>query len=197
MIAVAYALIAVGGLVSLLNWGTLISSLRSRRFASAVPFVGALLLGNGLALLPETRAFAWLALVADYGTLIFVVALPRIALAVWATSRINLLHCFTSHASGCELAIKLFRRHVAVISAEFDPPVPCDEHGALVQSFGLVGKWTPTESGFSVEGYVSDRQLLISRVNDAYATEELNYPSDRRYRYDCLDGLVVRERERG
>lgn len=193
MVVVAYALIAFGGLMCLLNWGTAFASWRSKRFVSAVPLVGALLLGAGLVLLPETRPFAWLALIADYGTLVLIVALPWIAHEFWSTSRINLLHSFTTNAKERAVSINLFRRQIAVISAEFDPPIPCDDHDARVQSFGLVGKWSSTESGFSISGYASDRQLVISKQEGAYATTELNYPDHKKYKYDCLDGLVVQE----
>jgi hypothetical protein len=194
MVIVAYVLIAFGGLVSLLNWGTVVASWRSKRFVSAVPLVGALPLGTGLLLLPEARPFAWLALIADYGTLALIIALPWIVYQFWSTSRINLLHSFTSDAKERAVSIKLFRRQIAVISAEFDPHIPCNDHGALVQSFGLVGKWSPTETGFSISDYASGRQLLVSKQDGAYATTELNYPSDTKYKYDCLDGLVMQER---
>lgn len=195
MIDVAYALIAIGGVLSLLNWSTLILSRRRKRFVSAVPLVGALPLGCGLALLPESRPFAWLALVADYGTLVVIMALPRIVYDAWCTSRINLLHCFAADERGRTVAIRLFRRRIAVISVAFDPPIPCNDHDARIRSFGLVGTWTPTETGFMIAGYDSDRQLLVEQDHGAYTTIELNYPSDKRYKYDCLHGLVVRKRK--
>lgn len=139
------------------------------------------------------RAFAWLALIADYGTFILIVGLPWIANEFWSTSRINLLHSFATKTKERLVAIKLFRRQIAVISAEFDPSIPCDEHDARIRSFGLVGKWSPTESGFEICGYASDRQLLISKQDGDFATIELNYPSDKKYKYDCLDGLVVQK----
>jgi hypothetical protein len=191
----AYALIAIGGFLSLVNWGTLVASLRSKRFVSAVPLIGAIPLGGGLALLPETRAFAWFALVADYGTLVLIIASPRLAYEFWATSRFNQLHCFRSNASGRDITIKLFRRQIAVISVTFAPPVLCNDYGVLVQYFGMVGKWARTESGFSIDGYGSDRRLRLSKNGGVYTTEELNYPSDARYNYDHLGGLVVQEQE--
>jgi hypothetical protein len=195
MTVVAYALIAIGGLLSLLNWGTLYASLRGNSFVSAVPLAGALPLGTGMALLPVTRPFAWLALVADFGTLVLIIALPRIAFEIWSTSRINLLHSFTTNARGRTIHIMLFRRRIAVIRVEFDPPIPRNDQGALVQSFGLVGSWDTTENGFSISGYASDRRLLVSIDEGAYTTEELNYPSGKKYDYDCLDGLEVQKKK--
>src|SRR5262245_50700968 len=112
MVPVAYALIVFGGLMCLLNWGTLVASLRSKRFVSAVPLVGALPLGAGLALLPASRPYAWLALVADYGTLVLIISLPRIAHEFWSTSRINLMHRFTTAGKDRSITIKLFRRQI-------------------------------------------------------------------------------------
>jgi hypothetical protein len=193
MIATALSLIAIGSLLSLLNWATLVASLRSKRFVSAVPLIGAIPLGCGLALLPETRAFAWLALIADYGTLALIIALPRLAHECWSISRFNLLQNFTGKSGERQITIKLFRRQIAVISAKFDPPALCNDYGVRVASFGMVGTWAPTESGFSISGYASDRQLLVSQENGVYTATELNYLADTEYKYDCLDGLVVQE----
>lgn len=195
MTVVAYILMALGALLCLLNWGTLIASWRRKRFVSAVPFVGALPLGYGMSLVPETRAFAWLALIADYGTLAVILALPYIAWHAWSTSRVNLLHRFTSKAAGRSVTIKLFRRHVAVISVAFDPPVPCEDHGACIQAFGLVGTWAATKAGFSIEGYDANRHLLLSNEPGGFTAVESNYPSGKEYDYDSLGGLVLHERD--
>ncbi len=191
----AYVLIAFGGLMSLLNWGTVVVSWRTKRFVSAVPLVGAVPLGYGLALIPETRPFAWFALVADYGTLVLIIALPRIVYDAWSTSRINLSHCFTTNAKQRAITIKLFRRQVAVISAVFDPPVPCNDYDARIHSFGLVGTWSPAELGYSIKGFASGGELFVSKANGAFATVELNYPTDKKYNYDSLDGLQVQEQK--
>lgn len=144
MTVIAYILMALGARMCLLNWGTLIASWRSKRCVSPVPFVGALPLGYGMSLLSETRAYAWLALIVDYGTLAVILPLPYLAFEARSTSRVNLLHRFTSKAAGRSVTIKLFRRRVAVISVEFDPPVPC-EYGACIKSFRRVGTWAATE----------------------------------------------------
>lgn len=192
MVIIAYILIVIGGLISLLHWAYAIESWSYKRSFSVVPLLGALPLGIGLALLPETRPYAWLALVADYGTLVLPLALPVIAYEVWSTSRFNLVHCFRTRASGRAVVIKLFRRHIAVITAEFEPPVPYNDHDVLrVGSIGLVGRWSVTETGFAISGYGSNRQLLLSRENGAYTTVELNHPTENKYNYDNLGGLVL------
>jgi hypothetical protein len=189
----AYALIAVGGLLSLFNWATLFATLRGKRFVSPVPLFGALLLGGGLALLPETRPYAGLALLADYGTLMLVIALPFLAFQLWSTARFNLVHSYVMNAPDRTVTIKLYRRQIAVITVTFDPPAPCNAHGARIGSFGLVGTWSPTDRGFTIDGYVETRRLVVTGDGGAYRTSELNYPSEQKYNYDSLDGLVVRE----
>lgn len=72
MTVAPYILIAIGGLFSVMNWWTLIASLLRRRFVSAVPLIGALPLAFGMSMLPGVRHLAWLAIVADYGTLILI-----------------------------------------------------------------------------------------------------------------------------
>jgi hypothetical protein len=184
----------LGAFVSLLNWGALFVSMRGSRFISPVPLIGPLTLGSGMALLPQTRPYAWLALVVDWGTFSFIVfGLPYMAFQFWSTSRINLVHSFASLSSGRAVGINLYRRHIAVISARFDPPLLRDDNGAHVVSFGLQGKWTATKAGFLIDGYSSNRQLVLSSEYGHYATNELNYPSDTKYNYDCLDRMALQK----
>ena len=74
----ALVCIVFGALFSLMNWVMVIETRRTGRFHSVVPFVGAVLLGAGLALLPQTRHFAWLAILADCGTLMLIYSLPQL-----------------------------------------------------------------------------------------------------------------------
>ena len=189
------AYVVLGELLSVLSWATFFVSLLGKRFVSAVPLFGALLLAGGLILIPETRRFAWLAVVADFGTFALMIALPRLVYEFWSTSRVNLLHCFTIAESERIISFKLFRRHIAVISARFTPPMLSNDNGAHVVSFGMSGRWVATENGFSIDGYRLDRRLLISRENDNYITVEFNYPGDEKYKYDFLDGLSLQKQE--
>jgi hypothetical protein len=191
MIDFPYILIAVGGLFSFMNWRAFISSRRNGRFDSPIPLIGALLLGCGMALYLPTRPFALLAVVADYGTLVLIVASPRIAYDFWSTSRINLLHSFMTNVAGRIIRIDLFRRHVAVISARFDPSIPANHDGARICSFGMVGRWDSTPTGFSINGYRSDRQLIITKEDSTYSTIELNYPTSEEFNGDGLNGLIL------
>lgn len=195
MVAFAVTLIALGSVLALLNWYSLIASLCGDRFVSAVPLIGAFLLGSGMILLPQTRPFAWIALIADYGTLVFLIALPRIVAAIWSTCRFNLLHSFDLDEPGRHFTIKLFRRHIALISAQFDPFLPCNDDGACIGSFGWGGKWHVIENGYSIHGYCAERQLLLMSTNGNYSTTELHYPAENKYDYDSLDDLTFKKRK--
>ncbi|MBL8821725.1 MAG: hypothetical protein JNJ77_03985 [Planctomycetia bacterium] len=189
MNVVAYILIALGGLVALVNWSTPVLSWRKKGFVSPIPFVGSLLLLFGLLLLPGTRPYAWIALFVDFSTLTFLIALPVIVYQCWPTSRLNLQHCFVANANKRSLTIKLFKRHKATISANFT--VLGDDKSEQVMTLGLVGEWTTTKNGFSITGYAANRKLLINKHHDNYITSELNYSSDK---YDGLGGFEVLKR---
>jgi hypothetical protein len=189
LVPLGIILIVLGSFVSLINWCTFFASSR-RRYISPIPLIGATLLGCGMALLPETRPFAWLSLIVDYGTLAFLIVLPSIAWECWATSWINLLHFFKTNDSGRQIEIKLFRRGIAVISARFDPPAPCSDVGGHVLSFDMVGKWTATPGGYCITEYAADRELFLVLANGLYRTTELHYPIEKKYYYDCLNDLT-------
>lgn len=194
MIVIAGTLIGIGCTVSLLNWWTLVATIRGDRFASAIPLIGAVSLSSGMLLLPQTRGLAWIAPLVDYGTLAFFVALPRIVTEMWSTSRFNLLLSFECQDGDRHLKIDLFRRDIAVISGRFDPPRPSDEGEARVVSLGLVGKWRVTEDGYSIEGYGEGRRLVLVEADGGYAAREAQYPLEKGRGYDSLDGLAFRER---
>jgi hypothetical protein len=132
---------ALGGLLALLNWWTVYRTWRSGRFCSAVPFVGAFFLGGGMLLLPQTRPFAWLALVVDYGTLVVFLALPRIADALWKTSRFNLLEEYVGQQANKAVRLLLFRKGVFTIEQQVRRlPGEC----GFIRT-GIVGRWERVE----------------------------------------------------
>ena len=107
MLRLGIALIVLGSAVSLLNWFTLVVSLRGDRFVSVVPLIGALLLGRGLGLVPQTPPFAWLAVIADYGTLVLIISLPRLAYSFWSTSRFNRICALRTEDAGRRVRIAI------------------------------------------------------------------------------------------
>ena len=58
--------IALGCLVSMLNWASLIQSAITKKLASPVPLIGALFLGLGLSYFEKARPYAILSIIADY-----------------------------------------------------------------------------------------------------------------------------------
>lgn len=185
------AFIVVGVLFSAINWLTLFVRWRSGRFVSGFPFVGGVSLACGMALLPETRAYLWVALAADYGTLVGLCGLPSLVWEIWSTSPINLVHCFVAVSSGRTVVVRFFRRGIATVRLTFDPPASAGDV-ARVLSVGMIGTWSASESGFVVHGYRTGRQLILSRTDEAYLAREENPPVDS-FAYESLDGLALRK----
>ena len=192
MLLLGIALIVLGSALSLANWYTLYAYLCKDRYSSVVPLLGAILLGSGMATIPRTRPFAWLAVIADYGTLVLIISLPQLVYAFWSTSIFNRFAVFRTDDAGRKIQIKLFRRGIAVIQATFNPTLPTGA-GGFVVGFSWMGTWEHAEDGYSVTGYASDRQLVILRDNGAFKTRELGYPVGREYSHDCLDSLSLHE----
>ena len=176
--------IGLGALIALLNWYSIYASHRNGRHVSPAPLLGGLLLVLGLVGFPETRAYAWLGIVADYGTIILIFAVPVLIREAWSTSSTNLVHRLVSDSGGRHDDIRLFKRGKFTIKTEHDPPVPCNEYGALAVSRGFVGVWRKESRGFVLEGYEGDRILRILRADGVYRTSEENYPEDQAFPVD-------------
>ncbi len=192
MLLLGIALIVFGSALSLANWYTLFAYLCKGRHSSVVPLFGAILLGSGMAIIPQTRPFAWLAVIADYGTLILIISLPRLAYAFWSTSIVNRIAVFRADDAERRIQIKLFRRGIAIIQATFNQPLTTGAGGFAI-GLSWMGTWKFADGGYSVTGYSSDRRLLISRDNGAFKTRELGYPPAKESRHDSLDGLTLYE----
>lgn len=126
----------------------------------------------------------------DYGTLALLVALPRIGSELWSTSRINLLHAFQTNSDNRTVVVRLYKRKIAVIFAEFAKPVACDEHGSQVAKFRMCGIWSESDLGYVIEGYRPGRQLRVVPNGQTFSTTETNASPSK---YDCLDALILHE----
>ena len=137
VLEVAVGLMALGGLVSLLNWLTLLQTWRTGRFCSPVPLLGTLSLAAGMLLYPATRPYAWVAVPADYGTLTLLFALPYLAGELWSTSRFNLLEEYAGTRGARTVRLRLFRRGVFTLEQRIRrQPGEC---GLL--RLGTIGTW--------------------------------------------------------
>ncbi len=187
----AVILLVVGSFIALSNWYSIYASRRTGRFVSAVPVFGAAFLAIGLLAFPETRAYAWLGIVADYGTIILIVAVPKMIWEAWATCSRNVLHRFVSESNGRRDDVRLFKQGSFTICSEHNPPVPCNEHGTMIASNGFVGTWREQSDGFILEGYGDGRVLHIMRLDDHHSTREQGYPEDSAFPVDRLDSLEL------
>jgi len=178
--------IGLGGFVCVFNWLTIYLSRKQNRFVSAVPLVGAALLVFGLRQFAATSPFAWVGIVVDYGTLALVLALPKLVGELWSTSRINLVRSFVCRSSGRIVRIKLFKRGIFTIRGTYNPPIPCNPRGFLIDSFGFVGSWRQDGTDFILEDYADDRILRLRPDGDRFLSQETNYPENNEYPYDSL-----------
>ncbi len=127
----------LGGLVACGNWVNAVRSQFSGQFHSAVPLLGAVLLGTGLYMMPATRPYAWCAVALDYGTLEVLLALPKVAGELWSTSRFNQL-CEYRGAAGCkQIRLHLFRR--GLFTLRLDLQRAPGQPGLI--SAGAIGAW--------------------------------------------------------
>jgi hypothetical protein len=190
---IAVVAIGLGAAVSVGNWLTVYSSRTEKRFVSAVPLVGAALLAYGLYHFPATRRFAWVGIIADYGTLVLILSVPRLINEAWSTNRVNLVRSFVSRKSGFVIKIRLFKKGAFTIRATFNPPAPCNPHGALIESFGFVGKWKQEGAEFILSGYAEDRMLCLRPEGARFLSQETGYPEDSEYPYDSLTMLTFEQ----
>ena len=114
----AIIFIAMGGYVVVYNWASVVQSHRTGRFHSAVPLIGAVFLGAGLAMLLRTRSYALLSILVDYGTLILLYSSPKLVRQFWETSRFNLLAEYKAAAGAVTTQISLYRTGKFVILHE-------------------------------------------------------------------------------
>lgn len=112
---IAIALVLLGSLVCVANWWSLIQSRQRKRFYSSVPFIGAALLGAGLAMIPSTRPYTWVAVFLDYGTVAFLLSSPTLIREMWGVSRINLLHDYVGKTESKLVQLRLFRNSIFTI----------------------------------------------------------------------------------
>jgi hypothetical protein len=137
MFVVAIFLMVIGGFIALANWLTAFQSYRTRRFHSAVPLIGAVLLGSGMFILPPSRFYCWTALVFDYGTLALLLASPNLAREFWSTRRFNLIGEYVGQTEKKTICLRLFKNGVFTIHLQLSRP---PKERGLVNA-DATGKW--------------------------------------------------------
>lgn len=189
MTFMAIIMITLGSIISLLNWMTLYESRRTKKFVSSVPIFGALCLGLGLASFEKSRSYAFLCVVVDYGTLVFIISIPSLVKQFWEISRFNLLDTFVAHTMHTEYKLKLYKKGIFAIEAEVKPPQIIDERGTKVSHFGFQGKWEDKEGTIQLTEFQDDRTVKLTRTGDRYLATEFDYPQDKEFSYDSLNEI--------
>jgi hypothetical protein len=112
-----------------------------KKFTSAVPLMGGVFGLIGFYQIPLLRNWCWVALLLDYGSVDFLIALPKVAKELWQTNRINLVSELTSKESAKEVRIRLYKAGVFVIKHRI-----AREKGetGLVESSDM-GSWCETD----------------------------------------------------
>jgi hypothetical protein len=181
--------IILGGLISLANWVCLYRSWKTKRHISSAPLIGAILLVFGLFKFEVTRPYAWIGIFVDYGTLVLICSIPVLIKEFWSTSRANLIREYDGFSSTTHHNLKLYKNGVFVIESKVDPPVPANEYGALIGSFGFQGKWTEIGNSINLREYAEDRTLDLQETNGKLISRETNYPDGKEHQYDSLEGI--------
>lgn len=185
-ITAAFSL-AAGAYIALLNLWMAAQQRWSGRFMSTIPFVGATFLVLGLLGFEQTRGFAWVGVVVDWGTVGTLPALPRLIRREWATSGFQLVHRFVSDRPLRRDDIRLFRGGEVVVVTSLNPPDGVEGVGPRICS-NSGGRWREVESGFLVEGYNADNVLLITREGTGCRTAETGQGG-----VGPLDSLMVKK----
>ena len=88
----------------------------------------------------------------DYGTLVFLLALPKVAKELWQTSRVNLVREFAGKDGGKEVKIRLYKAGVFTIKHRFTRAK--GELGLISSSD--IGSWSQKVEGVIVLTLRSD-----------------------------------------
>lgn len=183
--------IALGCCISLANWIWFFQNLKNKDKDAhpTPPIVGASLLGLGLAYFDITRPFAILSIVVDHGTLVLIIASPYLIKEFWQTSRFKLIKSFVANSDNAKYELKLYKKGTFVITVNFEPTQIANEHGAKIIEFSLQGKWEEYDDVIECSKYADDRILRLVLKGDSWLAKEYNYPQEKLYPYDCLEGI--------
>ncbi|MGL4422404.1 MAG: hypothetical protein ACRCZF_17170 [Gemmataceae bacterium] len=169
--------LVLGILFSLLNAYTAYLSWRGPRFVSPIPFFGAICLFFGVVLLPEARLWYGIAIAADVGTLRLLIQLPAILTEWWGTSRFCRVDHFQAVVSNRRCEIQLFRRGQALLTQDFDPPVPMPNQPSIqMLRLSWSGQWSETAEGYRIVSYADARSLVLKHQSNGtwHSTEAMN-----------------------
>ena len=182
--------ILLGGYISLMNWMMLYLSIKKKKFHSSVPFFGAIFLGSGLAYFESTRNYAVLSVIADWGTLVFFVSIPNLIKVMWETSSFNLVRKYVGKTAIAQYELYLYKFGHFTMKTNYNPNQPCGDHGAMIAKSGMGGKWQESNGVIEFKENYGKSFSLVPKGN-TFCIEEPDYPIDKKYKHDCLDGIEL------
>ncbi len=184
-------LVAVGSLLILRNWIISLECWWKKKGSSTIcPFPSVLVFGGSL-MLPSLKPYGWLAFIIDYSVPCFVIALPWIIYTFWFTSRWTRIREMWAFDPPRLFVLTLHRRGYFYIKLTCDPPQIENDHGAILESLGITGRWETSDDGFLLTHYFPDQRTLQLRQSGTnYVATENNYPQDERYSLDSMNGLT-------
>ena len=134
-------LIVLWFLIVLINARSFYDTHIRRRFASSIPIIGGLLGAVGCYQIPSLRKWCWVPVLLDYGSITFLLALPRVVRELWQTSRLNLVHEFTGKDHHKEVKIRLYKAGVFTLKHQFARP----KRSAGLLTASRIGSWSATD----------------------------------------------------
>jgi hypothetical protein len=115
----AWTLVVAGGYFCLLNLVGLVGNIRGRKYSSAIPLIGGVILFAGLWQIPTVRSFAWAAFLLDWGTVCLVLSLPRLINEFWSTSRFRLVERYTCQSDTFNATLQLYQGEIWVLRRDY------------------------------------------------------------------------------
>lgn len=183
-------MLGLGVALSVFNWVCLFASWRSGRFVSPVFPMPSVLTAIGLGSLPQTRPYWWVGLLTDYTLFSWLVAAPRLIKEAWQTSAFTRIWQLRASDSSRLFDLSLHRGGHFFLRATFEPPASCDDYGACIQSYGVVGNWAESSEGhLQLQGYGEGRKCNLLPVETGFVSYEQGYPLEKAFPYDSLDSL--------
>jgi hypothetical protein len=134
---IALAFIFLWALIVLINSLSFCSTHVKNRFKSPIMLVGGVFGLVGFCLIPSLRKWCWVAVLLDYGSVSFLLALPKLIKELWQTSRIRLIDELIGEQGARRVNIRLYKGGVLIVKHKISRKK--DELGLIGSSD--IGSW--------------------------------------------------------
>lgn len=165
--------IILGSYIFIMNWASLFISYKQKKHVSSAPFVAALFLSLGMYQFELSRPLFWFPFLLDYGTIVFVLSVPRLVNEIISTSNLMLIEHYEGRASEATYVLKLYKKNIFVIEANFTNQKKIDGQTAFISSFSRCGKWKKVHNAIDLWGYEGEKTLSLNiNVNGNLISKE-------------------------